>query len=76
MVRLVLLKIKVSVTTQYTNFLSNHTCPQLSCLKNILDLTKHTYTVNTLANGYGVSFIAIYSKKDISIPKLSLVIPV
>ena len=48
MERLVLSKIKVNVTTQYTNFLYNHTCPQLSCLKNIPDLTKHTYTVNTL----------------------------
>ena len=28
--------------------LYNHTSPQLSCLKNIPDLTKHTYTVNTL----------------------------
>ena len=30
------------------NFKSNHRCPQLSCLKNIPGLSKHTYTVNML----------------------------
>ena len=37
--------------------LYNHTSPQLSCLKNIPDLTKHTYTVNV---GYSASFILQY----------------